>query len=82
MAERVSVTVSGPTGSGKSAVLGEIMIALRAIGLTVEIGEGERLEMGMTHGDFATALDLYRPTVTLREVNEPRALAADEGGAS
>lgn len=79
MAEQVTVTVSGLTGSGKSAVLGEIMIALKSIGLTVEIGEGERLEMGMTHGDFATALELYKPTVLLREVNIPRRSLSGEG---
>lgn len=69
---RVIVTVSGPTGSGKSAVLGEIEIALRAVGLTVEHGADFQAEKGMTGADWTTALDLYKPTVELREVNEPR----------
>jgi hypothetical protein len=70
--ERVTVTVSGPTGSGKSAVLGEIEIALRALGLTVEHDAAFQTEKNMTHADWQTALDLYQPTVVLREVNEPR----------
>lgn len=70
--ERVTVTVSGPTGSGKSAVLGEIEIALRALGVTVEHDAAFLAEKNMTHADWAEALDLYAPTVVLREVNEPR----------
>jgi uridine kinase len=72
MGERVTVTVSGPTGSGKSAVMGEIEIALRALGLTVEHDADFQSEKNMTHADWQTALDLYKPTVVLREVNEPR----------
>lgn len=67
----VHVTVSGLTGTGKSAVMGEIEIALKAIGVTVEHGRDFQAEKSMTHADWQTALDLYKPTVVLREINTP-----------
>lgn len=70
---RVYVEVSGLTGSGKSAVMGEIEIALRAIGLTVEHDAEFQSEKNMTHADWQDALELYKPTVVLRERNIPRA---------
>lgn len=77
---RVTVTVSGPTASGKSAILGEIEIALRAIGVPVEHHPSFYVEKNMTHADWAEALDLYKPAVLLREVNEPRPAQGDVGG--
>jgi len=71
MAETVTVTVSGPTGSGKSAICGEIEIALRALGIPVTWNdEGEKR---MTHADWQSALELYCPNVVIVERNEPRA---------
>lgn len=70
--ETVYVEVSGLTGSGKSAVMGEIEIALKAIGLTVETDAAFQSEKNMTHADWQSALDLYRPTVVLTERNIPR----------
>ena len=69
---RVYVNVSGLTGSGKSAVLGEIEIALKAIGLTVETDAAFQQEKGMTGADWAHALDMYQPVVVLSETNIPR----------
>jgi len=70
MAETVIVTVSGPTGSGKSAICGEIEIAMRAIGVPVTWDdEGEK---NMTHADWQSALDLYKPSVVIVEKNTPR----------
>jgi hypothetical protein len=65
----VTVTASGPVGRGKSAVLGEIEIALQAIGLTVRYEDEPAAvsEKRLTHADWATALDLYQPTVILVE---------------
>lgn len=68
----VTVTVGGLTGSGKSAVLGEIEIALRALGLTVRHDAGFQAEKNATHADWTAALELYRPVIILREINEPR----------
>jgi len=73
--ERVYVEVSGLTGTGKSAVMGEIEIALRALGLTIEHDAGFQSEKNMTHADWQTALDLYSPVVVLRERNIPRSTA-------
>lgn len=70
--ECVYVEVSGPTGSGKSAVMGEIEIALRALGLTVEHDADFQAEKNGTHADWQAALDLYRPTVVIRERNISR----------
>ena len=69
----VYVAVSGLTGTGKSAVMGEIEIALRAIGLTVEYDSEFQSEKNMTHADWQEALDLYKPRVKLIERNIARA---------
>lgn len=63
----VRVTVSGPVGCGKSAVCGEIEIALRAIGLDVE-WHGGGPEKNMTHADWDSALSMYDPRVIIEEV--------------
>ena len=68
----VYVTVSGLTGTGKSAVMGEIEIALKAIGLTVEHDADFQSEKNMTHADWQEALDLYKPRVKLVERNVAR----------
>lgn len=70
---KVYVTVTGLTGTGKSAVLGEIEIALKAIGVPVETDAAHQSEKNMTHADWQTALELYEPTVVLREVDISRA---------
>jgi hypothetical protein len=67
----VRVVVSGLTGSGKSAIAGEIEIALRAIGVPVEWPDGAG-EKNMTHADWQTALELYKPRVVIVERNIPR----------
>lgn len=68
----VYVEVSGLTGTGKSAVMGEIEIALKALGLTVEHDSAFQAEKNGTHADWQEALDLYKPVVVLRERNVPR----------
>ena len=68
----VHVHVSGSTGSGKSAVAGEIEIAMRAIGLDVEWVDSES-EKRMTHADYVSALELYKPKVRIFEKNISRA---------
>lgn len=52
--------------------MGEIEIALMALGLTVEHDASFQVEKNMTHADWQEALDLYRPTVVLSERNIPR----------
>lgn len=70
----VSVTVTGLTGSGKSAIYGEIVLALQAVGVAVDHANPSawHSECHMTHADWQAALDLYRPRVEMCEVNVPR----------
>jgi hypothetical protein len=67
----VLVVVHGLTGSGKSAVAGEIEILCKALGLEVcwENGDEEKF---LTHADWTAALELYKPRVRIIEVNTPR----------
>lgn len=76
----VYVEVSGLTGTGKSAVMGEIEIALRSLGLEVEHDGEFQSEKNMTHADWQTALDLYKPKVKLRERNAFSRAALSDGG--
>lgn len=80
MGEKVTVTISGPTGSGKSAIYYEIMVALQAIGVPVVHGDPVEVARQMRSGetDSHTDINMYRPTVTLVERNEPRLLPTSE----
>ncbi len=68
----VLVVVSGFTGCGKSAIAGEIEIAMKAIGVPVKWTNGDA-EKRMTGADWQTAIEMYKPTVRIVEVNVPRA---------
>ncbi|EIN3099695.1 ead/Ea22-like family protein [Escherichia coli] len=67
----VLVVVSGFTGCGKSAIAGEIEIAMKAIGVPVKWTNGDA-EKRMTGADWLTAIEMYKPTVRIVEVNVPR----------
>ncbi|ECB6452003.1 ead/Ea22-like family protein [Salmonella enterica subsp. enterica serovar Newport] len=68
----VLVVVSGFTGCGKSAIAGEIEIAMKAIGVPVQWTNGDA-EKHMTGADWLAAIEAYKPTVRIVEVNVPRA---------
>lgn len=68
----VLVTVAGFTGCGKSAIAGEIEIAMKAIGVPVTWANGDS-EKRMTGADWLAAIEMYKPTVRIVEVNIPRA---------
>ena len=68
----VLVVVSGFTGCGKSAIAGEIETAMKAIGVPVQWTNGDA-EKRMTGADWLTAIEMYKPTVRIVEVNVPRA---------
>ncbi|EEX2907106.1 ead/Ea22-like family protein [Escherichia coli] len=68
----VLVVVSGFTGCGKSAIAGEIEIAMKAIGVPVQWTNGDA-EKRMTGADWLTEIEMYKPTVRIVEVNMPRA---------
>lgn len=65
----ITVTISGPVGSGKSAIAGEIEIAMKAIGVPVRYADpvGAQSEKNMTHADWQTYLEMYEPSVVLIE---------------
>ncbi len=65
----IKVTVSGPVGSGKSAIAGEIEIALKAIGVPVHFADekGMQSEKGMTGADWTKYLEMYEPSVVIVE---------------
>jgi uridine kinase len=67
MMSEILVTVSGLCGTGKSAIAGEIEIALKAIGVPV-VWEDSQSEKNLTHADWQSAIDMYQPRVTIREV--------------
>lgn len=67
----ILVVVSGFTGCGKSAIAGEIEIAMKAIGVPVNWTNGDA-EKRMTGADWLTAIEMYKPTVRIVEVNVPR----------
>ncbi|EFG8126775.1 TPA: ead/Ea22-like family protein [Escherichia coli] len=67
----VLVVVSGFTGCGKSAIAGEIEIAMKAIGVPVQWTNGDA-EKRMTGADWLTAIEMYKPNVRIVEVNVPR----------
>ena len=70
MTHTVTITASGPVGSGKSAILGEIEIAMKALGVPVTWADlkSAQQEKNMTHADWASALEMYQPSVVLVEV--------------
>ncbi len=68
----VLVTVAGFTGCGKSAIAGEIEIAMKAIGVPVTWANGDA-EKQMTGADWLTAIEMYKPRVRIVEENTPRA---------
>jgi ABC-type dipeptide/oligopeptide/nickel transport system ATPase component len=72
---KVTVIVTGETGSGKSAIAGEIEIALKAIGVSVKWESPDR--ENWRHGNEYW-IDLYKPEVTIIEQNIPIA-SLDEG---
>ncbi|MCU6424270.1 ead/Ea22-like family protein [Klebsiella aerogenes] len=75
----VLVTVAGFTGCGKSAIAGEIEIAMKAIGVPVTWANGDT-EKRMTGADWLTAIEMYKPTVRIVEVNITRAAGHQVGG--
>lgn len=76
MSTVVTITASGPVGSGKSALL-KIEIALKALGVSVRYADevGAQLEKRMTHSDWATYLEMYQPQVVLAETIDHAAIS-------
>lgn len=67
----VTITASGLVGSGKSALLGEIEILLRALGVPYRYADerAAAVERALTHADWIGELENTKPTVVLMEAN-------------
>jgi len=65
----VTITVSGRVGSGKSAILGEIEILMKALGIPVRYADEQKAlsEKVLTGADWTTFLEMYKPSVVLVE---------------
>lgn len=65
----VTITVSGPVGCGKSAILGEIEILCKALGVPCRYADeaAAQAEKNGTHADWTSALEMYKPSVVLVE---------------
>lgn len=65
----ITVTVSGPVGCGKSAIAGEIEIALKAVGVPVRYADtaGAISEKRMTGADWTGYIEMYSPSVVIVE---------------
>lgn len=76
----VNVIVSGPVGSGKSALCFEILAALRAIGVQAEVvGQSP----GDVDGDPIRSLEIYRETLNVvvsENLMNERMVSARVGG--
>jgi len=75
----ITITASGEVSCGKSAILGEIEILCKALGIPVryENEAATQSEKNMTHADWTGALELYKPSVVLVE-SLTRELAAKD----
>lgn len=74
----IKITVQGPVGSGKSALLGEIEILCKALGVPVRYADPSDAasEKSMTHADWTAYLEMYKPSVVLHEKGSDRAALA------
>ncbi len=71
MAEnRISVIITGKTGVGKSAVYGEIMLALKAIGVEVHHADPHHDAVELSFAtEWHDQLADMKPVVTMHEIN-------------
>ena len=65
----INITVSGPVGCGKSAVIGTIENALMAAGVGVQFRNERAVqsEKNMTGSKWQKYLDMYQPLVAVEE---------------
>lgn len=76
----IKIKVEGPVGSGKSALLGEIEILCKALGVPVRYADpaAAASEKAMTRADWITYLEMYKPSVVLHEQGPSRAAIAQQ----
>lgn len=78
----IRVIVAGPVGCGKSAIAGEIEIAMKAIGVPVRYADEREAqsEKNMTGADWTGYLEMYQPTVVIEERIDPKPVRSSTGG--
>ena len=78
----VTITAAGRAGSGKSALLGEIEILLKALGVPYRYADPKaaQVEKNLTHADWVGEIERIKPTVVLAEVNPVMAVISDSRG--
>lgn len=71
MSEEVEIIVRGPTGSGKSALLGEIEILMRAMRVPFRHDNPAawEQEVKLTGADWQAELERTKPVVVFKEEN-------------
>jgi hypothetical protein len=69
MDQEVEIVVRGPVGSGKSALLGEIEILMRAMRVPYRFDNPEawQQELNLTGADWQSELERTKPVVVLKE---------------
>lgn len=69
MSQEVEIIARGAVGSGKSALLGEIEILLKAMRVPYRHGDPEawKSEVNLTGADWQSELERTKPVVVLRE---------------
>lgn len=69
MSQEVEIIARGGVGSGKSALLGEIEILLKAMRVPYRHGDPEawKSEVSLTGADWQSELERTKPVVVLRE---------------
>lgn len=66
----IRIIAIGQIGVGKSAILGEIEIALKEIGVDVRYSDpvAAQVEKNLTHADWMETIERVKPVVILEEV--------------
>jgi hypothetical protein len=69
MSQEVIISAAGGVGSGKSALLGEIEILLKSLGVNYRWADPEaaQAEKNLTHADWIGELEATTPSVVLVE---------------
>ena len=71
--KEIAITASGPVGCGKSAILGEIELTLKSLGVPYRWADPEdvQAEKNLTHADWIAEIEATKPSVVLVEHHGP-----------
>jgi hypothetical protein len=71
MSHEIEIIARGETGSGKSALLGEVEILLRALNIPYRYANPKDAEYEKNGADWIGELEKAKPAVVLIEMNKP-----------